>query len=54
MFSEGNPPIYSIYRVMSIGMRLGLISTGNGVQLSASPPQKELRDILFGAIKNKN
>jgi hypothetical protein len=50
----GNPPIYSIYWVMSIGMRLRLISTGNGIRLPASPPQKELRDILFGAIKPLN
>ena len=57
MFSEeliNYFPIYNVYWEVSIGMRLRLISTGNGVQLSASPPQKELRDILFGAIKNKN
>ena len=37
---------------MSIGMRLGLISTGNGVQLSASPPKKIEIDILFGILNN--
>ena len=51
MFSEGNPPIYSIYREVSIGMRLGLISTGNGVQLSVPPPKKIEIDILFGIFK---
>ena len=46
LFSVGNPPIYSIYREVSIGMRLRLISTGNGVQLSASPPKRIERFFL--------
>ena len=40
MFSEeliNYFPIYNVYWEVSIGMRLGLISTRNGVQLSASP-----------------
>ena len=40
MFSEeliNYFPIYNVYWEVSIGMRLGLISTRNGVRLPASP-----------------
>ena len=43
MFSEeliNYFPIYNVYWEVSIGMRLGLISTRNGVQLPASPPKR--------------
>lgn len=43
MFSEeliNYFPIYIVYWEVSIGMRLGLISTRNGVRLPASPPKR--------------